>query len=93
MLIDSCLYSIPMYTMGVYQLYEGNFQALDTIRSRFYWQGTGKRKYHMIKWEALNRSKEFGGLGFLDVQVMNTYLLLKWVDKLEKERKVSATHC
>jgi len=24
-LIDSCLSSIPMYTMGVYQLYEGNF--------------------------------------------------------------------
>ena len=24
-LIDSCLSSVPMYTMGVYQLYEGNF--------------------------------------------------------------------
>lgn len=24
-LIDSCVSSIPMYTMGVYQLYEGNF--------------------------------------------------------------------
>ena len=32
-LIDS---SIPMYTMGVYQLYEGNFQRLDSIRSRFF---------------------------------------------------------
>ena len=36
-LIDSCLSSIPMYTMRVYQLYEGNFQLLDSIRSRFYW--------------------------------------------------------
>ena len=35
--IDSCLSSIPMYIMGVYQLYEGNFQRLDTIRSRFFW--------------------------------------------------------
>jgi hypothetical protein len=61
-LIDSCLSSIPMYTMGVYQLYEGNYQLLDSIRSRFYWQGIGKkRKYHMIKWEALNRPKEVGG--------------------------------
>lgn len=49
-LIDSCLSNIPMFTMGVYQLYERNFQLLDTIRSRFYWQGTGKkRKYHMVK--------------------------------------------
>lgn len=38
----------------------------------------------MIKWEALNRPKEFGGLGFTDVRVMNTCLLTKWIDKLEK---------
>ena len=74
-----------MYTMGVYQLYEGNFQALDTIRSRFFWQGTSKkRKYHMIRWEAPNRPKEFGGLGFIDVRVMNNCLLGKWIDKLER---------
>jgi hypothetical protein len=61
-LIDACLSNIPMYTMGVYQLYKGNYQMLDTIRSRFFWQDTGKkRKYHMIKWEALKRPKEFGG--------------------------------
>jgi hypothetical protein len=84
-LIESCLSSIPMYTMGVYELYEGNYQLLDSIRSRFYWQGTGKkRKYHMVKWEALSRPKEFGGLGFLDVRVMNKCLLAKWIDKLEK---------
>jgi len=73
-----------MYTMGVYELYEGNYQLLDSIRSRFYWQGTGKkRKYHMVKWEALSRPKEFGGLGFLDVRVMNICLLAKWIAKLE----------
>jgi hypothetical protein len=33
-----------------------------------------KRKYHMIKCEALNRPKEFGGLRFMDVRVMNTCL-------------------
>jgi hypothetical protein len=84
-LIESCLSSIPMYTMGVYELYEGNYQLLDSIRSRFFWQGTSKKtKYHMIKWESLNRPKEFGGLGFLDVRVMNKCLLAKWIDKLER---------
>jgi hypothetical protein len=39
----------------------------------------------MIKWEALNRPKEFGGLGFLDVRAMNVYLLAKWIDKLERD--------
>jgi hypothetical protein len=84
-LIDSCLSSIPMYTMGVYQLYEGNYQNLDSIKSRFFWQGFGKkRKYHMVKWEALARPKEAGGLGFMDVRAMNISLLAKWIDKLER---------
>lgn len=83
-LIDSCLSSIPVYTMGVYQLYEGNYQRLDSIRSRFFWEGAGKkRKYHMIKWEALQRPKKFGGLGFLDVRAMNVCLMVKWIDRLE----------
>jgi len=38
----------------------------------------------MIKWEALNRPKEFGGLGFMDVRSMNTSLLAKWIDRLER---------
>jgi len=38
----------------------------------------------MIKWEALNRPKEFDGLGFLDVRVMNICLMAKWIDKLER---------
>lgn len=54
-------------------LYEENYQALDSIRSRFYWQGTNKkRKYHMVKWEALATPRDYGGLGFMDVRVMNT---------------------
>jgi len=77
-LIDSCLSSIPMYTMGVYQLYECNFQMLDSVRARLFWQGTGKKKkYHIVKWEAMSRPKEFGGLGFLDVRAVNTCLLVK----------------
>ena len=42
-----------------------------------------KRKYHMVKWEALNRPKDFGGLGFTDVRAMNTCLVAKWLARLE----------
>ena len=83
-LINSRLSSIPMYTVGVYILYEGIYQALDSARSKFFWQGMNKkRKYHMVKWEALNRPKYFGGLGFTDVRVMNTCLVAKWFARLE----------
>lgn len=38
----------------------------------------------MVKWEALNRPKEFGGLGFMDVRIMNICLLCKWIERIEK---------
>ena len=43
-LINSCLSSILMYIMAVYKLYEGNYQAIDSIRARFFWQGLGKKE-------------------------------------------------
>jgi len=67
-----------MYMMGIYVLYEGNYQRLDMIRSRFFWQGTNKkRKYHVVKWEALDKPKEFGGLGFMNIRAMNICLMYK----------------
>lgn len=38
----------------------------------------------MVKWEALQRPKKFGGQGFMDVRTMNTSLLAKWIDRLER---------
>jgi hypothetical protein len=35
----------------------------------------------MTRWEALNRPKEFGGLGFMEVRAMIVCLLVKWTDK------------
>jgi len=84
-ILNSSLSSTPMYMMGVYLLYEGNYQALDSVRNNFFWQGTNKkRKYHMLKWEALIRPKAFGGVDFLDIRSMNICLLVKWIIRLEK---------
>jgi len=38
----------------------------------------------MVKWEAMLRPKDYGGLGFIDVRIMNTCLLAKWIDRLER---------
>lgn len=71
--------------MGFYHLHEGTQKRLDTARGRFFWEGVGnKKKYHMIKWEALGAPKEFGGLGFVDTRTMNTALLAKWLFKLDR---------
>lgn len=82
--INSCLSSAPLYAMGFYYLPEGFHSKMDSARSRFYWQGIGeKKKYHVIRWDALCRPKDFGGMGFMDTRVMNICLLSKWIMKLE----------
>lgn len=54
--------------MGFYWIHEGTHQRFDSTRGKFFWEGIGnKKKYYMIKWEALDKPKEFGGLGFIDI--------------------------
>jgi hypothetical protein len=49
-LANSCLTSLPAYTMGVYSLPLGTHRKTDTIRSKFFWTGAGEDfKYHMVK--------------------------------------------
>uniref|UniRef100_J3N7T1 Reverse transcriptase zinc-binding domain-containing protein n=1 Tax=Oryza brachyantha TaxID=4533 RepID=J3N7T1_ORYBR len=70
------------YVMGFYWLPEEFHKKMDQIRGNFYWQGVGKKKkYHLIKWQALCRSKDYGGLDFLDTRIMNICplrLMLHW---------------
>jgi hypothetical protein len=65
---------------GGLSLVRGEF--LDVRLNQISFYGTSKkRKYHMTRWEALNRPKEFGGLGFMEVRAMIVCLLVKWTNK------------
>ena len=46
-----------------------------------------KKKYHMIKWDALNKPKEFRGLGFINTSAMNIALLSRWISRIESEEE------
>uniref|UniRef100_J3LGX6 CCHC-type domain-containing protein n=1 Tax=Oryza brachyantha TaxID=4533 RepID=J3LGX6_ORYBR len=85
-LINAYLSSIPSYSMGLYYLPEVIYSQIDSLRSKFYWEGLGdKRRYHMVKWSNIAFPKDFGGLGFTETRAMNTALLSKWIFKLESE--------
>jgi hypothetical protein len=61
-LSNSYLASLPIYTMGFYLLPKGSHKKMDSIRSRFFWRGARDDfKYHMVKWSAVCRPKQFGG--------------------------------
>jgi hypothetical protein len=62
-LISSSLNNLPIYHMSVYLLPKTTIQVLDKIRRTFFWQGGGTRKkYHLVKWEIVCKSKKKVGV-------------------------------
>jgi len=77
-LISSCLNNSPIYQMSVYLMPKTVSGKIDKIRRTFFWQGSGtKKKYHLVKWIKICKSKNKGGLGIKDLRVMNMSLLAK----------------
>jgi hypothetical protein len=62
-LINSSLTSAFIYHMSMYFLPKTVVAELDKQRHMFFWQGGTKRKYHLVKWEVVCKSKNKGGLG------------------------------
>ena len=84
-MINSCLSSIPTYTMGFYRLNGEMHKRMDTIRSKFFWRGaSNKFKYHLVNWKAICRPKDYGGLGVINTKLFNNCLLSKWFWKLDQ---------
>jgi hypothetical protein len=72
--------------MSIYLLPKTVIKELDKVRRTFFWQeGHSKRKYHLVKWIKVCKSKRKGGLGIKDIRKMNLSLLCKWWWKLENE--------
>jgi hypothetical protein len=72
--------------MSVYLAPKTIFDKIDKIRRNFFWQGGGtKRKYYLVKWIKICKSKKKGGLGIKDLKKMNVSLVSKWWWKLEKD--------
>lgn len=61
-LICSSLNNSPIYHMSVFLLPKTILKEIDKLRRTFFWQGGGtKRKYHLVKWVKLCKSKKKGG--------------------------------
>jgi len=85
-LINSSLSNAFIYHMSLYLLPKTVVDTLDKQRRTYFWQGGGtKKKYHLVRWEIICKSKSKGGLGVKDISKMNISLLCKWWWKLETE--------
>jgi hypothetical protein len=85
-LLNSVLSSLPIFMMSFFELPVGVLKKLDTIRSRFFWQGgNSKMKYRLARWHSVCQPKALGGLGVSNLAVKNIFLLSKWLYKLLNE--------
>jgi hypothetical protein len=65
---------------------KGSLKKQIFFRARLVWQEDENiKKYHLVKWEKCCLPKDVGGLGILNLEVMNIALLAKWFWKMETE--------
>jgi hypothetical protein len=85
-LINSSLSSIPLYMLSFYRVPKGSLGRMNMHRSRFLWEEEkGKKKYHLVGWDIVCLPKDQGGLGILNLNLMNISLLAKWLWNLFNE--------
>lgn len=83
-LFNSCLSNKPIYQMYFYGLPKSVEEWMDYFRKRLLRHpDLGSRKIHLVNWPTICSPKDMGGLGVLNLELMNISLLGKWLWKLE----------
>jgi hypothetical protein len=58
-LINSSLCNSVIYHMSMFLIPKTNIERMYKLRRRFFWQGGSlKKKYHLVKWSKICRSKK-----------------------------------
>jgi hypothetical protein len=78
-LVNSVLSSVVLYHMTVFPLSKWAIKKIDKIRSFMWHDSEDARSGHcLVNWRRVQRPKELGGLGVLDLQNFNTALRIRW---------------
>jgi hypothetical protein len=72
--------------MSMYLLPKIVIKRMDKGRREFFWQGGSlKKKYHLVGWQKICKSKKKCGMGIKNLRKMNASFLCKWWWALEKQ--------
>jgi hypothetical protein len=79
-LINSVLSSIVIHHMSVFQRSKWAIRKIDKIRQAFLWCGleNARSRHYKVNWKRVQRPKQLGGLGILELGRFNSALRLWW---------------
>lgn len=78
-LINSVLNAIHIYSLSFYKAPMKVLNEIHQIQSKFLLGGGDlKRSIHWVSWNVICKSREEGGLGVKNVEIMNAALIFKW---------------
>ncbi|CAN1256031.1 Putative ribonuclease H protein At1g65750 [Linum perenne] len=86
-LLKSVLSNLPIYFLSILKAPSSVISKLEAIQNRFLWGGTDEiRKIHLVNWNMVKTPISRGGLGVLDLDLLNKALLGKWSWRFATER-------
>lgn len=76
----------PLYALSLFYATKMVIKKIELFRKRLLWNGRGEsKKYHLVNWDTVCAPKIHGGLGVLNLRLMNISLLTKWFLNLESQ--------
>ena len=84
-LIKTCLASIPVYLLSFIKFPKWALQLINTHMANCLWgDEVDKHRYHLVNWETVSMSKDFGGLGIPNLRDLNMCLLGSWLRRYQE---------
>ncbi|GMI64817.1 hypothetical protein HRI_000151000 [Hibiscus trionum] len=85
-LIKSVLSSLPIYFLSIFKIPASVLKKLNSLMAKFLWgESNEKAKIHWVGWNQICSSKSAGGLGVVNLEILNKSLLGKWIWRFGNE--------
>ncbi|KAE8663132.1 putative AP2/ERF domain-containing transcription factor [Hibiscus syriacus] len=86
-LIKSVLSSLPIFYLSIFKILFKVNQKINSVLARFLWgEEFDKKRVNWVNWSTVCQPLEEGGLGVLDLSMINRVLLWKWVWKYANDK-------